>query len=221
MADLSHLSVIFDLDGTLIDSMPDIHSTANRVFGAMGFARLTLPEVQAHVGKGLPNLVARLLEHHNQTAAGLLLATTIARFEAGYTSAHDLTMLYPGVCQALTTLAASGAALGLCTNKPLAPTKAILHSLGLTPHFAAILGGDSLATRKPDPEHLFATARLMGRKKVVFVGDSEVDAETAKAANLPFLLFTEGYRKSPVHMIAHKAAFSDWATLPHLVENLT
>ena len=220
MADLSHLAVIFDLDGTLIDSMPDIHATANRVFAAMGFAALSLPEVQAHVGKGLPNLVARLLEHHGQTAAGPLLTATIARFETEYATAHSLTTPYPGVPQALTTLAAAGAALGLCTNKPLTPAKAILQTLGLAPRFAALLGGDSLATRKPDPEHLLATARLMGRREVIFVGDSEVDAETAKSANLPFLLFTEGYRKTPVHEIAHTAAFSDWSSLPRLIENL-
>lgn len=220
MADLSHLAVIFDLDGTLIDSMPDIHATANRVFGAMGFSRLTLPEVQAHVGKGLPNLVSRLLEHHGQTAAGPLLTATTARFETEYATAHSLTTPYPGVPQALDALAAAGAALGLCTNKPLTPAKAILQTLGLAPRFAALLGGDSLVTRKPDPEHLLATARLLGRHRVIFVGDSEVDAETAKAASLPFLLFTEGYRKSPLDRIAHTAAFSDWASLPRLIENL-
>lgn len=213
--------MIFDLDGTLIDSMPDIHATANRVFGAMGFPALSLPQVQAHVGKGLPNLVARLLEHHGEMASGPRFAPTIARFEADYTTAHGLTTLYPGVRPALEALSAAGAALGLCTNKPLAPTLAILNSLGLTAFFGAILGGDSLAVRKPDPEPLHATARALGRGAAVFVGDSEVDAETARAARLPFLLFTEGYRKTPVDRIPHTAAFSDWKALTRLIENLT
>lgn len=220
MADLSHLAVIFDLDGTLIDSAPDIHATANRVMGEMGFAALSLAQVQAYVGKGLPHLVARLLEHHGAEPSGPLLAPAIARFEAEYLTSHSQTRCYPGVEQALDTLTAQGAALGLCTNKPMAPTLAILNHLGLTRHFAAILGGDSLATRKPHPEPLQATARALGRKAVIFVGDSEVDAETAAAAALPFLLYTEGYRKSPLAELPHDAAFADWADLPHLVSSL-
>lgn len=217
-ADLSHLSVIFDLDGTLIDSLPDIHATANRVMTELGFPTLSLVQVQAFVGKGLPNLVARLLEHHGAAPDGPLFAPTMARFEAEYLSSHAHTRLYPGAVAALEALAAQGAALAICTNKPIAPTRAVLDHLGLTPLFAAILGGDSLHVRKPDPEHLHATARLLQRPRVIFVGDSEVDADTARAAALPFLLYTEGYRKSPVDQIAHDAAFADWAALPALVK---
>lgn len=217
MADLSALAIIFDLDGTLIDSAPDIHATANRVMGEMGFAALALAEVQTFVGKGLPNLVARLLERHGEDPAGPRLGPTIARFEAEYLTAHGLTTLYPGTRPALEQLLASGAALGLCTNKPIGPARAVMDHLNLTPLFATLLGGDSLACRKPDPEHLHATARALNRRKALFVGDSEVDADTAKAAGVPFLLFTEGYRKSPVDQIPHSAAFSDWSQFPTLV----
>lgn len=215
---LAHVAVIFDLDGTLIDSAPDIHATANRVMATMGFAPLTRTEVQAYVGKGMPNLVARLLEHHGQAPEGPLLAPAMARFQTEYLTAHSLTTLYPGVTLALDHLAAAGAALGLCTNKPIAPARAVMDHLGLSRHFTAVLGGDSLPIRKSDPEHLHATARKMMRPKVIFVGDSEVDAETAQAAGVPFLLFTEGYRKAALADIFHTAAFSDWATLPGLVE---
>jgi len=215
--DLAHLSVIFDLDGTLIDSVPDIHATANRVMAELGFAPLARAEVQAFVGNGLPNLVARLLERHGQDPSGALHAPTMTRFEAEYLTAHSLTTLYPGVLTALSQLAARGAALGVCTNKPLAPARAVMDHLGLTPFFPTILGGDSLAIRKPHPDHLHATARALGRRQSVFVGDSEVDADTARAAGLAFLLYTEGYRKSPVDQITHSAAFADWADLPGLV----
>ena len=217
MGNLSHLAVIFDLDGTLIDSAPDIHATANRVLGSMGHGPLTMATVQSFVGKGLPNLVARLLEHVGEAPDGPRLAPTIARFETEYLSAHDLTTLYPGVMAALTSLATQGAALGLCTNKPLAPALAVVDHLNLTRHFQAILGGDSLPIRKPDPEHLHATARLLNRASVIYVGDSEVDADTAIAAGVPFLLYTEGYRKSPVDQIAHSAAFDAYSALPDLV----
>ena len=224
MADLSHVAVIFDLDGTLIDSAPDIHATANRVMADEGFAPLSRPQVQAYVGKGLPHLVASLLSHHGAQAEGALLARCIARFESEYLTAHSLTTLYAGAMAALSTLQAQGAALGLCTNKPLAPTHAILTHFGLTPLFSAVFGGDSLPTRKPDPQLLHATAQALNRRRTIFVGDSEVDAETAQAANqtadMPFLLYTEGYRKSPVDLIPHRASFSDWSTLPGLVHSL-
>lgn len=220
MPRLDHLAVIFDLDGTLIDSAPDIHATANRVMGTLGFPALPLPQVQAFVGKGLPNLVARLLEYHGQDPVGPLLAPAISRFETEYLSAHGLTTLYPGVITALQALRAKGATLGLCTNKPHSPAQAVMDHLGLTPFFSALLGGDSLPVRKPDPEHLLATARALDRETVIFVGDSEVDAETATAARLPFVLFTEGYRKSPVDQIVHTAAFNHWADLPARVAAL-
>jgi ribulose-phosphate 3-epimerase len=106
VADLSDVAVIFDLDGTLIDSAPDIHATANRVMADFGFAALSLPQVQQFVGKGLPNLVARLLAHHGQNPAGPLFAPAMARFETEYLSAHGLTTLYPGVLDALQSLQA-------------------------------------------------------------------------------------------------------------------
>lgn len=224
MADLAsgmaHVAVIFDLDGTLIDSVPDIHATANRVMAEMGFPPLSRAQVQAFVGKGLPNLVTQLLRHHGADQSDAIHRSTVARFEAEYLHAHSLTTLYPGVIPALETLRAKGAALGLCTNKPIGPTRAILDHLGLSHHFATVFGGDSLPVRKPDPEPLFATARALGRHRVIFVGDSEVDADTATAADLPFLLYTEGYRKTPVTQIRHHKAFDNWAVLPDLVAEL-
>lgn len=217
MGNLSTVAVIFDLDGTLIDSVPDIHATVNRVLGAMGLAETDRATVQGFVGNGLPALIDRLLAHHAQMLSPKARTALIAAFEADYSARHDLTTPYPGVRQALERLIAQGAVLGICTNKPIGPARAILDHLVLSPQFAAVLGGDSLPLRKPDPEHLRATARLLQRPKVIFVGDSEVDAATAQAAALPFLLYTEGYRKTPVDRMTHTAAFDDWAALPDLV----
>jgi len=214
--DLSRLAVIFDLDGTLIDSVPNIHATVNRVLGAIGLPETGRATVQSFVGNGLPALIDRLLAHHAHPASPKDRANLIAAFEADYSARHELTTLYSGVRQALATLTTQGAALGICTNKPIGPARAILDHLVLSPLFAAVLGGDSLAVRKPDPEHLLATARALGRPKAIFVGDSEVDAATAKAAGVPFLFYTEGYRKSPVDSIAHDTAFADWTDLPGL-----
>ena len=216
-ADLSGVAVVFDLDGTLIDSVPDIHATVNRVLGAMGLPATDRATVQGFVGNGLPALIDRLLAHHRHPLDPEGRTGLIAAFEADYAARHDLTRLYPGVRAALEALRDAGAALGVCTNKPFGPARAVLDHLGLTPFFGAVLGGDSLPLRKPDPEHLRATARALGRPGLVFVGDSEVDAETAQAAGVAFLLYTEGYRKSPVAAIPHSAAFADWAEAESLV----
>lgn len=217
MGDLGPPAVIFDLDGTLIDSAAQIHATTNTVLAGIGLGPTDRATVQSFVGNGLPTLIDRLLAHHATPLSPQARADLIATFEADYSANHGLTVLYPGVRKALEALRSQGAALGICTNKPITPTHAILDHLALTPLFGAILGGDSLPTRKPDPAPLLATAQALHRPTAVFVGDSEVDAETARAAGLPFLLFTEGYRKSPVAAIPHSAAFADWSDLPDVL----
>ncbi len=217
MADLAPRAVIFDLDGTLIDSAAQIHATTNRVLAGIGLGPTDRATVQSFVGNGLPTLVDRLLAHHATALPPQTRADLIATFEADYSATHDLTVLYPGVRKTLEALRAQGTALGICTNKPIKPTRAILDHLALTSLFGAIFGGDSLPKRKPDPAPLLATAEALRHPNAVFVGDSEVDAETARAAGLPFLLFTEGYRKSPVAAIPHSAAFADWSALPDLL----
>lgn len=213
-------AVIFDLDGTLIDSAADIAANANAVLEELGLAPLPPAQVRGFVGKGVPNLIARVLEASGMAADGPLFKPMFTRFNERYETAFAHTLIYPGVQKALVQLAEMGCALGICTNKPIAPTHAVLRHLGLDQHFTAVYGGDSLPQRKPDPAPVFAAAGDLGRAQVIFVGDSEVDAETAANAKLPFLIFTEGYRKTPVHDLRHDAAFNDFKQLPGLVASL-
>jgi len=214
-------SVIFDLDGTLIDSVPDVHALANRVLAEHSFGPLTLPQVRGFIGKGVPHLIERLLEAVGEDPSGPRHAPMVARFTEGYLNAVTLTTCYPGVIAALDALLAMGCPLGICTNKPLVPTRAVLKHLGLTGYFTTVTGGDSLTTRKPDAAPLHATVKAMGEGPALFVGDSETDAATAQNAAVPFLLFTEGYRKAPAKDLPHDALFSDFADLPGLVFQLS
>ena len=207
-------AIIFDLDGTLIDSAPDIHLACNAVLSDLGMGPVTLAQVRGFVGHGAGVLVQRLI-----TAVGLPQtdhAAILAAFLARYETAVHLTRLYPGVRGALDRLRGAGWQMGLCTNKPLAPTRAVLAHLGLVGDFAVVIGGDSLAQRKPDPAPLRATLAGLGADRALFVGDSEVDAETAQRAALPFALYTEGYRKTPIAQLPHDMAFSDFTALPDL-----
>lgn len=213
----SPVALVFDLDGTLIDSAPDIHATANKVLVPRGFAPVPFEVVRSFIGNGVGVLVSRLLRHHGQEGDGPLQAAIVAEFIQIYEDAFDLTRLYPGVNQALAALDDAGHPMGICTNKPEGPARAALRHFGLDRYMQVVIGGDSLSTRKPHPAPLQAAVAALGARTAIFVGDSEVDAETACAANLPFALFTEGYRTSEVHLMSAKLIFGDFAALPGLV----
>jgi phosphoglycolate phosphatase len=212
---MSAPAIVFDLDGTLIDSAPDICAIGNTVLEAEGAPPMTLAEARGYVGSGAGEFVRRMM-----AARGLPEADhprLLERFVGLYEGAVELSAVYPGVVDALAVLAARGHAFGVCTNKPEAPARTVLAHFGLAPRFGAVVGGDSLSVRKPDPAPLFATFEGMGAAPGLYVGDSEVDAETAERAGLPFLLFTEGYRKAPAEALTHAARFAHWDALPGLV----
>jgi len=210
--------IVFDLDGTLIDSAPDIHRVANMVLEQEGCDGITLAQTHNFIGNGTASLVAKMraargIEDREQ-------ARLLAGFMARYDDAVGLTMPYPGVLAALETLMGQGHKLGICTNKPISPCRAVLAHLKMDHYFETIWGGDSLAVRKPDPAPLQAAFAALGTGRQIYVGDSDVDAETGQRADVPFLLFTQGYRNSPVEELPHTVAFDDFADLPGLVQDL-
>lgn len=211
--------VVFDLDGTLIDSAPAIHAVSNAVLADLGFAPLTLPQVRSFVGKGVPNLVRQLLVASEADPDGPLFGKVETALVARYETDVEGNVPYPGVPEALSALAGFGCRLAVCTNKPYRPAEAALRHVGLWDRFDLVIGGDSLATRKPDPAMLHHTHEKLGGGRMIYVGDSEVDAETATNAAAPFVLFTEGYRKTPVAELPHNVAFSDFAMLPGIVRH--
>ena len=209
------VSIVFDLDGTLIDSAPDIRGIANSLLVDEGKKPISLEETRAFIGDGAAVFVSRM-----RAARGIEDAAQdrlLAGFVSAYETAVTLTYPYPGVPQVLSDLRTAGARLGVCTNKPIRPTRAVLAHLGLEGLFGAVLGGDSLSVRKPDPGPLLAAFDALGDGPRIYVGDSDVDAETARRADVPFLLFTEGYRKSAVADLPHAASFNDFTDLPGLI----
>lgn len=212
--------VVFDLDGTLIDSAPDIHACVNAVLRQNGQDALTLDRVRSFVGGGVDMLWMHIIAALRLDPAAK--SDLIASFMSRYHEATALTRLFPGAAEALGLLADRGYPLGICTNKPLGPTRAILDHFGIAHLFGQIVGGDSLPQRKPDPAPLRAALQGLGadplHPRAVYVGDSEFDASCAAAVPVPFLLYTRGYRRSPVQDLPHRAAFDDFAALPGLVE---
>lgn len=212
--------VVFDLDGTLIDSAPDIHASVNAVLRLRGVRPLTLDQVRGFIGGGVDLLWRRVI---GATALPVEAhRDLVASFMTRYHEATGLTRLYPNAVEALGILADRGYPLGLCTNKPMAPTRAVLTHFGIAGLFSVVIGGDSLPQRKPDPAPLRAAFLALGADpeapRGVYVGDSEFDEECARNAGIPFLLYTRGYRKMPVDRMLHRASFDDFARLPRLVE---
>ena len=191
-------AVIFDLDGTLIDSAPDIQAAANKMLADIGKDPLNLATITSFIGNGIPKLVERVLDHSdidqsNHTA--MLNAMTDHYNKAS----SDLTIFYPGVETLLHSLKSAGIKLGICTNKPYDPACDILRHFGIIALFDVIIGGDSLSTRKPDAAPLNAAINQIGDTSILYVGDSEVDYETAQNANVPFAFFTGGYHRNTVN----------------------
>ncbi|KAA2314920.1 phosphoglycolate phosphatase [Pseudooceanicola sediminis] len=209
--------IVFDLDGTLIDSAEDVQGIANAILPP-DLPPVTLPEVRAFMGEGTPTFIRRLIDARDLPTDSF--DTLHKGFMARYKTAVTRTTVYPGVAETLSDLRAAGHRLGLCTNKPAAPARAVLAHLGLAEYFDVLLGGDSLPQRKPDPAPLLAILANLGDTRALYVGDSETDAETAHAAAVPFLLFTEGYPKGPTDKIACTARFSSFSALPGLVAQL-
>lgn len=212
-------ALVFDLDGTLIDSAPDIHAAANRLMTELALPAFDLTTITSYIGNGIPKLVERCL-----AAAGasktVPLDDAITRFKAFYAEEPALrTRPYPGVVEALASFADAGCRLGVVTNKAEDLSRAALADLGLAGRFEVVIGGDTLATKKPDPEGLLlAIGRLGGsRETSLYIGDSEIDGETAAAAGLRFALFSGGYRKQPLDQIPHWRLFDDMRTLTELV----
>jgi len=202
--------VVFDLDGTLIDSRADLAGAVNHVLGTLALPQQPPETLYGYVGEGARMLVQRALG----PARADQLDEAVALFMAHY-GAHllDATRPYPGIVEVLTALEARAVALSVLSNKPEAMSRSILEGLGLAHRFVAIIGGNSLPSRKPDPaglERLCALTRTP-RERMLLVGDSAIDVRTARAAEVAFCgvawgLTPEGLAAAePERMIEHPA----------------
>jgi len=209
--------IVFDLDGTLIDTAPDLVESLNIVFGREGLPPLSYESARNLIGGGVKAMLARALETKRQIFSPLKLEQMVADFISHY-SQHvaDQSRPFPGLTDALDELAARNFRFAVCTNKLEHLSVLLLDQLELTDRFVAICGRDTFGVQKPDPEILRRTVAAAGgtMDKAIMVGDSITDIHTARAARIPVIAVEFGYSERPVTEFAPDRTIGHFVQLP-------
>ncbi len=215
--------VIFDLDGTLIDTAPDLVGTLNIVLAEERLPSVALEQARPLIGAGIRPLIERALAEQKRNLPTEQVDEMFARFLGHYQNhIADLSRPYPGVEGALDRLADNGLRLAVCTNKYEALSLRLLDALGLAQRFAAICGQDTFPMKKPDPETLRLTIARAGGDpgQAVMVGDSSTDVELARAAAVPVVGVDFGYTQTPMAELAPDRLIGHFDSLPAAVGEL-
>jgi|AGTN01.2.fsa_nt_gi 2-phosphoglycolate phosphatase, prokaryotic len=221
MAPRAFDAIVFDLDGTLIDSVPDVRNALNVMLARRGRRALSVDEVRLTVGEGARMMLERVFAATGGPEANFEAA--LADYLAAYSANPVIdTVVYPGAVAALDRLAAAGTRLAICTNKPEGVTRLVIDALGLSSRFDAIIGGDTLPFRKPDPRHVLETLRLTNvpPTRAAYVGDSETDVAAAKGAGLPVVVVTFGYGHNDIDALGADALIGHFDHLDTALEGL-
>ncbi len=210
-------AIIWDLDGTLIDSAPDLTTALNAVLYQQGHNSHTIPQVRTMIGGGVAKLIERALRGSRVELDAEGAEALVPYFMEIYTQcATDKTTLSPAAGGVLNYFYNAGIEQGLCTNKPENVTHKILHSLDIHGFFSSIIGGDSTARKKPHPLPLQTAMEQLGAAphECIMVGDSGADVGAARAAGVPVVLVPDGYTGVPTESLGADFVLNDLSALP-------
>ncbi len=216
-------TIIFDLDGTMVDTAPDLIAATNHTLQHHGMAPVAARIVQHAVGVGAKAMIQAAMTELGVKADAETLSVMTDEFIAYY-GAHIAvgSRVFPGLVEALSALREAGARLGVCTNKREWLTLRLLAALQLDRYFDAIAGADTFPVRKPDARHLLGTIAMAGGDpaRAVMIGDSSADAGAARNAKVPFVAVSFGYGESPVEVLEPDAVINSFAELVPVLRQL-
>lgn len=216
---LAGFTIAFDLDGTLVDTAPDLIATTNLIMGEQGFAACDPADLRPMISLGARAMLRQAHELQGLQPDEDDLDILLARFLGYY--AENCTVHsqpFPGAKDALAQLQDMGAHLSICTNKTRALSQLVLDGLGLAPHFSHMVCRDDIEQSKPAPEHVLAALSHTGRG--LMVGDSETDFLAARRAKIPVILLEHGYTEMPVRDMPADAHLPGFAGLPEKINEL-
>ncbi len=209
------LTLVFDLDGTLVDTAPDLVASTNHVLDHLGLPRVDAISLRPFVGHGAKHMICRAVGPAAETMSEAQHEALLKRYLDFYGDhIADTSRPFDGIVPLLEKFKAEGVKLAVCTNKIERMSKLLLDALDLSRYFVAVAGGDTLGAAKPDPNALLGTIALAGgdRSRAIMIGDTAVDIETARAAEVPVIAVSFGYTETPV------AAFAPDAIIDHFNE---
>jgi phosphoglycolate phosphatase len=217
-------TIVFDLDGTLVDTAGDLAAATNQALEPIGRRPVTVAEVRGMIGGGFPNLIDQGLRATGGPLEGDAFDEAVATGRAYYT-AHvaDLTRPNHGVQEALAAFARQGVKMGVCTNKPAAASQAILDQLGLAEYLPVLVGGDTLPVMKPDPAMIMAVLDRLDSDvaDAVLVGDSETDVALARGAGVPVILVRGGYTLAPAETLGADVVVDNFTEISAAIAQLS
>lgn len=223
MRDLTGWTIAFDLDGTLIDTAPDLLATCQAVLGQLGYGPVPGDIIRPVISRGSREMLRTALAHHGHNASEAELDEAFPKVLSHY-RAHiaDFSQPFPQLREVVTALRSDGAKVVVCTNKMEEPSRALLSALDMIEMFDAIAGRDTFAVHKPDPGHLTHVVAAGGGDvtRAVMVGDSDVDVATAKAAGIPVIGVTFGYTAIPVADLACDAVIDHYSEFDRALEGI-
>lgn len=215
--------VVFDLDGTLVDTAPDLIGSLNVVLAEQGLAGVPVASARHLVGLGARSLIRKGFAEAGQSIDDERVEALTARFIDVYsTRLAEESFIFPGAVEALEALEADGARLAVCTNKPEVLALPLLEQIGLSPRFAAMVGWTESRPGKPHAGMLLAAIAQAGGspQRALLVGDSAADVQTARNAGAPVLVVDWGYTETPAAELGGDDLVSDFAQVPAAVRRL-
>lgn len=222
--DFGNWTLVFDLDGTLVETAPDLHAALNHTLTHKSLGPVSLDTIRMMIGDGAKAMIRKGLSFHNATIDQIEIDRELWPIFLDYyvNNISILSQPFDNAVQTLQQLSDAGASLAVCTNKAQHLAEKLLEELGLSSYFSTIVGGDALAVKKPHADHLLETIRRCNGapERAIMVGDSQTDEKAARNAGLPFVFVSFGYGTLSDQPETHTRSIDHWRDMQQALSQL-